>query len=377
MAFMTPRRRFIEALTFGKPDRVPFSPGWPRESTLTAWRTQGLPAEGDWWACFLNVLGIEREKTRPQVDLGVDFRLIPPFEEKVLAHVDGHTIVQDWKGNVCEISDRYDVSYLRQAKDFVTRRWLRCPVANRQDWEAMKTRYDPAAPGRFPADFEDRCARVRDRDWALTVSFSGPFWQMREWCGFEGLCLLVIDDPELVDEMAAFWTDFVATVLGRVLRQAVPDRVHMSEDMAYKAHAMISPAMVRRFCMPGYRRWSEQARATGVPLVGMDSDGCVDELLPLWIESGINLCDPMEVAAHNDLPAYRRRFGRAMAYEGGVDKRAMARGGAVLRGELSRLAPVVRDGGYIPGCDYGVPPDVSWPHFVEYGRELAHLTGWL
>jgi uroporphyrinogen decarboxylase len=129
--------------------------------------------------------------------------------------------------------------------------------------------------------------------------------------------------------------------------------------------------------MPGYRRWSEQARATGVPLVGMDSDGCVDELLPLWIESGINLCDPMEVAAHNDLPAYRRRFGRAMAYEGGVDKRAMARGGAVLRGELSRLAPVVRDGGYIPGCDHGVPPDVSWPHFVEYGRELAHLTGWL
>jgi len=374
---MTPRRRFIEALTFGKPDRVPFSPGWPRESTLAAWRTQGLPAEGDWWAHFLDVLGIERETTRPQVDLGVDFRLIPQFDEKVLAHADGHTVVQDWKGNVCEISDRYDVSYLRQPKDFVTRRWLRCPVAKRQDWEAMKTRYDPAAPVRFPADFQDRCARVRDRDWALTVSCSGPFWQMREWCGFEGLCLLTIEDPAFVDEMAAFWADFVAAVLGRVLRHAVPDMVHLSEDMAYKAHAMISPAMVRRFCMPGYRRWSEQARAAGVPLVGMDSDGCVEELLPLWIESGINVCDPMEVAAHNDLPAYRRRFGRAMAYQGGVDKRAMARGGAVLSEELARLAPVVRDGGYIPGCDHGVPPDVSWPHFVEYGRELARVTGWL
>jgi hypothetical protein len=85
----------------------------------------------------------------------------------------------------------------------------------------------------------------------------------------------------------------------------------------------------------------------------------------------------MEVAAGNDIGEFRRLYGRAMAYRGGVDKRAIAKGGEVIREELQRIEPVVRDGGYIPGCDHGVPADVSWPAFVDYGRLLAQMTGWL
>ena len=45
---MTARERFIETLTFGTPDRVPFQPGGPRESTVAKWREQGLPAGRPW-----------------------------------------------------------------------------------------------------------------------------------------------------------------------------------------------------------------------------------------------------------------------------------------------------------------------------------------
>jgi uroporphyrinogen decarboxylase len=313
----------------------------------------------------------------PEVDLGVDFRMIPQFEEKVLEHADGHTVVQDWKGNVCEISDKFDVTYLRHAKDFVTRRWIRCPVENRDDWERMKERYRVDAPGRWPADFDTRCAKLRERDAVLTVSFSGPFWQMREWCGFEGLCFMTIEQPGLVADMAAFWTEFMASILGRILERVAPDVVYFSEDMAYKAKAMISPAMTREFCKPSWDRWTGQAKAAGVPLVAIDSDGFVGELIPVWIESGVNVCDPIEVAAHNDINEFRSLYGHRIAYRGGVDKRAMAKGGRVIREELKRIEPVVRDGGYIPGCDHGVPSDVSWPNFVDYSRLLAQMTGWL
>jgi uroporphyrinogen decarboxylase len=374
---MNPRERYVQTLTFGRPDRIPFSPGGPRESTLAAWRRQGLPEGVNWFDHLCRTLGFEREKTQPAVHLGVDFRMIPQFQEKVLEHRDGHYVVQDWKGNICEISDRYDVTYLREAKDFVTRRWLKCPVENRDDWERMKPRYALDAPGRFPADLQDRCRKLAGRDYVLTVGFNGPFWQMREWCGFEGLCLMMMDQPDLVDEMAAFWTRFVAGVLERILHHVTPDMVHLSEDMAYKAHAMISPAMTRRFCRPSYLRWAGAARAAGVPLIGMDSDGFVAELVPVWMESGVNVCDPMEVAAHNDLVEYRRLFGRGMAYQGGIDKRAIAKGGRAIRRELRRIEPVLKDGGYIPGCDHGVPSDVSWPAFVDYTRLLARMTGWL
>jgi len=128
----------------------------------------------------------------------------PTFEEKVLAHKDGHYIVQDWMGNVTEISDEYDFTYIRTPKDFVTRKWHRFPVASRADFEEMKKRYDPDDPARYPEDFADRVRVMKERDSLVSVGFAGPFWQLREWCGLEPLCLLLIEDPGFVQEMAEF-----------------------------------------------------------------------------------------------------------------------------------------------------------------------------
>ena len=374
---MTPRDRFIAALTFGEPDRVPLTPGGPRESTLAAWRQQGLPEGVNYYAALLEALGIEPEKTQPPVSPDVSFRMIPEFEEKVLEHRNGHYVVQDWMGAIVEISDRYDYTYLRHAKDFVTRKWHKFPVETRADWEEMKARYDPRSPGRFPADFEERCAALRDRDYVVSIGFNGPFWQLREWCGFEGLCLLMADDPDFVEEMCVFWTEFVSATMAPVLERVQLDCVNLSEDMAFKVHSMISPAMARRFLLPAYQRWLGEIEASGCPVVDMDSDGYIADLIPVWIEAGINSCSPIEVAAGNDIAAYRRQFGRQMAYRGGIDKRAIAKGGEIMRAEVMRVAPLLEEGGFIPACDHGVPPDISWPNYVEYARLLAKLTGWL
>ena len=365
---------------FGKPDRVPLQPGGPRESTLAAWHAQGLPEDVHWYDYLMELLGIEREVTRPRVDLGVSFIMIPTFEEKVLAHEDGHYIVRDWMGAVTEISDTYDYTYIRQAKDFVTRKWHSFPVESRADWEEkLRWRYDPEAPGRFPEDFEARCAALRERDYVLSIAFSGAFWQLREWCGMEGLCMLMVEQPAFVEEMEAFWADFMLRTLEPILRLAPPDHVVVNEDMAYKLHSMISPTMARRFLMPSWQQWIEAIKAASPEtVVEMDSDGYNAELLPLWIEAGFDAVSPMEVAAGNDIVAYRREYGDRIAFRGGIDKRALAKGGDVMRAELERVVPpLLATGGYIPGCDHGVPPDIAWPDFVEYTRLLAEMTGWL
>jgi uroporphyrinogen decarboxylase len=201
---------------------------------------------------------------------------------------------------------------------------------------------------------------------------------MREWVGMENLCMLMIDDPDFVHEMADAWTEFVSATLKQITDRVELDNVHLSEDMAYKAHSMISPAMVREFLMPAYLRWEREIKASGCPIYDMDSDGNVEVLIPLWIESGINVCDPIEVAAGNDIVAFRRQYGTKMGYVGGIDKRAIAAGGQVMRDEVLRVVPpLLKEGGFIPSCDHGVPPDISWPNFVEYTRLLAELTGWL
>jgi Uroporphyrinogen decarboxylase (URO-D) len=376
---MTDRERFVETLCFGRPDRVPLEPGHPRESTLAAWHQQGLPESVNWHAYLLAVLGIAPDPDRCAVDLGVSLAMIPAFEEKVLEHRDGHYIVQDWMGAITEISDTYNYTYIRSPRDFVTRRWHRFPVQAPRDWEErIRWRYDPQGPGRFPADFDERCRALRDRDTVLTLSINGPFWQLREWCGLEGLCVLMMDESDFVFDMVRFWADFVVRMLNPILERVTPDQVVISEDMAYKLHSMISPRMVRRFLLPTYQKWVSAIKASGCPLVSVDSDGYIGELIPLWIEAGFNGCTPIEVAAGNDIVEFRERFGQRMAYQGGIDKRALAIGGETMRAEVLRVVPpLLKEGGFIPGVDHGVPPDISWQNFIEYSRLLAQLTGWI
>jgi len=374
---MTPRERWIETLLFGSSDRIPLEPGGGRKSTRERWLKEGLKEGADPVEQAYREAGGRLELPRGGEGFQVDFKMNPQFEEKVIERKADSQIVQDWKGNVCEIGLEFSPVYLREAIDFVTRRWVKCPVESRADWEDMKRRYDAEDAGRLPNGSAALGRKLEGRGYVAGIHLNGPFWQLREWLGFEELCLLLNDDPDFAREMIAFWESFVSRLLARTFKDFAPDYVHISEDMAYKSYSMISPAMARDFLLPSWSRWGELVRKAGVPLYMMDSDGFVGELIPLWIEAGFNVCDPMEVAAGNDLPKLRREFRRKMAFRGGVDKREIAKGGSSIRAEMRRLAPAIKDGGFIPGCDHGVPHDVSWPDYIDYVGLLAKETGWL
>ena len=375
---MNSRQRLLATYHFANPDKVPLDPGGPRELTLAAWHRQGLPPDVYWRETLWDLLGLPIQPKSPVADLEVSFKMLPWFEEKILEHKNNHLVVQDYSGAIVEISDQYDFSYLRNARDFVTRKWHRFPVESRADWEEkMKWRYDPCDPARFPADFADRCRRLKDRETVFSRTIPGRFRQLRDWIGLEPLCLMMVEIPEFIDELVAFWTDFMLAVLKPILANVEVDFLQVNEDMAYKMHSMISPRMIRRFLMPCWQKWGAAVHDARVGVYSVDSDGYIGELIPLWLEAGFQNTWPVEVAAGNDLVAFRQQYGHTFAYGGGVDKRALAAGGEVMRAELDRLAPVIRDGGYLPTCDHGVPPDISWPNFIEYTRRLAQLTGWL
>jgi len=179
---MNARERWLQTILFGNSEKVPLHPGSGRESTLKRWKQEGLPDEIQDPAEYAYRLTGGKD---PWDQFGEDFlineRMIPQFEEKVLEERERSIIVQDWKGNICEISNEYTPEYLRNPIDFVTRRWISCPVKNERDWEQMKQRYNPNDPTRIPDDATEKGNRLQNRTWPIGFVFSGPFWQLREW----------------------------------------------------------------------------------------------------------------------------------------------------------------------------------------------------
>lgn len=160
-----------------------------------------------------------------------------------------------------------------------------------------------------------------------------------------------------------------------LLEQVEIDTFGFWEDMAFKTASLLGPELFSRYMVPRYARVTEWLRSKGVKHVGVDSDGNVDELIPLWLEAGLDLIWPFEVAAGMDVVAVRKQYGRGLSMLGGIDKRAVAIGGQAMRDEVDRVMPVVEEGGYIPELDHSAPPDISWDNMCRYMEYLNLRLG--
>jgi uroporphyrinogen decarboxylase len=254
-------------------------------------------------------------------------------------------------------------------------------LTGRASWEAhYKPRLDPDSPQRYPANWDafDAVAGNPDRAHVLILPGGSLYGWLRNWMGVEGVSLLVYDDPALFEEIVDTIAATVATVLERVLaRGGRFDACLLSEDMAYNHGPLISPAHFRRFLSKRYRRITDVLRRGGVETIIVDSDGRLDELIPLWLDAGVNTVLPFEIGTTGADPvAYRKQFGRSLRIIGGVDKRVLARSPEAVDRELDRLSPLVEDGGYIPTCDHKVPPDVPLANYRYYVDRCREKWSW-
>jgi len=125
--------------------------------------------------------------------------------------------------------------------------------------------------------------------------------------------------------------------------------------------------------LPNYKRVSEYLYGRGVKWIGLDSDGRIDTLLPIWIDAGLNYLYPFEGRQGMDVLAVRREYGRDLRIWGGVDKRAVAEGPEAIEAELTRVRPLMAEGGFIPMLDHSCPPDISWPNYQYYMRRMEEV----
>jgi hypothetical protein len=165
-------------------------------------------------------------------------------------------------------------------------------------------------------------------------------------------------------------------IIKRVVKDVKVDEADFWEDMAYKAGPLISPTMVRKYMVPRYKKITELLRSNGIDIIYLDSDGNVEQLIPLWLECGINYIWPMEQAAGNDIIAYRKKYGKDLVIGGGIDKRALKKGKEAIRNEVMSKVPfLLKQGGYLPTVDHVVPPDIPFENYCYYMNTLREVAG--
>ena len=358
---MTGRERFLAVMNYGEADRCFFvgawAWGWPE--TIERWKAEGYDQDHpprfdcDWWDWR-----------------GGWFFPNPPFERKVIGE-DARTITYVNHEGIL-MRERKDQPYSSMPQ------FLRFPVQTREDFRRFwRERLQPDMAARLGADWVRMLEGLRRREVPLVVisdRWGGFFGPLRNLVGVERLCTLFYDEPAFVEEMMDATADFIIAMMGRILDHTDVDVYGFWEDMAYKTGPLIGPQMVRRHMLPRYRRVAEFVRGRGVRFVALDSDGDISSLIPVWLDAGINVLYPFERQAGMDVPAVRRRYGRDLRLWMGFDKRAIARGPAAIDAEIERLKPLMDEGGYVPGPDHSLPPDVSFANYCYYMERMAEAV---
>jgi uroporphyrinogen-III decarboxylase len=379
------RQHFLDIAHFKAPGELcllgnPFNDFWPE--TPEIWSKQGAPPQitdprfrSQYFQMF-HVRPLAEVVTGlayGKIDLhGVTYRyyllpLDPPFPPQIL-NEDDHTITIINSGG----------QKTRVFKDQPEKMplYLDRPVTDRTTWAEYKKRLQPDTPARFPADWSSYVAKLNAKDDPVMLFTGSLFGFLRELMGLEKLLYSFYDDPVWIEEMMEHLVDFEYECIRRVLKDIRVDLVYFWEDMAFKTGPLISPAMFKKFMVPRYRKITDLLRSNGVDVIFVDSDGNVEELIPLWLEGGVNAFWPLECAAGMNAVDLRKKYGNDIILAGNIDKRALMKDKPAIRQEVMSKVPfLLNEGGYFPSIDHQVPPDISFENYLYFLNTMREVAG--
>jgi len=320
MEKLTNRERFSRVLRFQSVDRLPmmeWAAWW--DKTLERWHQEGLPANLNDPAEIHNYLGLDKHQQY----------WISPWKPVA-------------QGDVI-------------------------PVVDQKDYKRVKTYLYPAVP--FNRELVKFWAEQQRRgELIVWITLEGFFWFPRTLFGVEKHLYAFYDAPDLMRRINSDLLDFNLRVLDEFCSICVPDFMTFAEDMSYNLGPMISKKVFGEFMAPYYRRIVPKIKEYGiVPII--DSDGDIKEIIPWFLEVGVDGFLPLERQAGVDINELRREYPR-VRFIGGYDKMVMSKGEKEMRQEFERLLPAMKSGGYVPSVDHQTPPGVSLANYRIYLKLL-------
>jgi len=145
-------------------------------------------------------------------------------------------------------------------------------------------------------------------------------------------------------------------------------------DVAYKKSTFYSPSYWREYFKPWVAAMTDVAHENGLDVI-YHGCGNVADILPDYIEMGIDAMNPLEAKAGLDAVDLRRAYGHSLGIAGNSDITVWETGDRdKVRDEVLRKLNAAKGGGYIFMSDHsvtgGVPPK-TYHYIVDMVREFG------
>ncbi len=370
---MTSRERVLMALNHEEADRVPIHDS-PWTAAIQRWHNEGLPREvspAEYFDYELVGFGADTSPCFP-------IEIVDEDEEYILRTTQHGGLRRDHK----------DYSSTPEIIDY--------PCKTREDWEKIKERLTPdrdrvdwdgawlAGTGEDQRGDDSiletgRCDRrlglpgwQQAYDEGRFVFYPAAFGydKMQSYVASEQLLMAIATEPDWVRDM--YETDVTLTIqMYEIMTEGGFrfDGAWLYCDLGYRNGLLFSPQHYDEQLRPTFQRLVDYFHSQGLPVL-LHSCGCVTELIPRFIEDGLDCLQPLEQKAGMDLLELKKNFGDKLTLMGGIDVRAMADSDpAVIEEEIRTKIPLAKQGGgYIYHSDHSIPNNVS---FDQYRRVLA------
>ena len=291
--------------------------------------------------------------------------LYPGFERKVLrVEADGSQVIQDGNGHLVRVKPGLE-SIPGELGTLLT---------GREAWEKEYLPRLQYSDDRIPWDeFKKLAEESAAREYPLWLHCGSLYGTIRDMLGVVELSYLQADDEDLYREVIDTMAGLALRVAEESLKCGVAfDGAHFWEDICFKNGPLVNPEVFAECVGPHYREFADLLAKYGIDQISLDCDGCIDKLVPIWLENGVNTMFPIEVGTWNaSIDKWRAQYGKGLKGVGGMDKRVFSRDRAAVEAEIERLKPLVAMGGYIPCPDHRIPPDARY-ELVAYYCELFH-----
>ena len=180
-----------------------------------------------------------------------------------------------------------------------------------------------------------------------------PFFHEVGWLvGQEEFMMWLHTKPEVIRAIINHVVDYEIAATRGFLKAAdgLLDIAYFGNDFGTQRGMFISPGMWNAFIRQPLKRYFDASHDFGCKVMN-HSCGAIRDIIPFLIADGVDILDPIQVAATGmELPGLVRDFGGAVSFHGGVDtQRTLPFGStADVRAEVrSYLALTRATGGYI------------------------------